>query len=418
MTSTDILSEIAQLVKKYEDVSSPVDLLHCISESARMEEANLLLGERLKRDVYSLFGKDDDGVMASNSGRALLEGARVTKLHTAKTCNVYHIDAEVQFRLPASSDSAIGKRKASPSAASAPEELVSVRYQYSEQTVASGSGTHSLQGFREKGVTVIESPYKSINLIVSASRGAAGLDAQNVVDFQLLTAGCSPSDQQVSLQDMMGAGGDDGNGSEGSADSEGSDGGEEEGSGGEGSDGEEGGEGMEEEDSEEGSEEGGDCEQGSEEGSAEGSEGASEGEQAEEGEDGVDTADYFSVQVSVEALAEVRDAVRGAVQTPLLTSALSLPCSSSSGWASAPWPSSRRTRSGSERRPRRPRPARRARRGRALRHCARRRREVVATKTRRGPTRTSGTRRWATCCNSYCPCRTWTRPGASRTSFW
>ena len=275
MTSIQIKTEIANLLRKYEEVSSPTDILRALGDAARLEEAQIHLCDRIRKDVYTLFGKDEEGNWQSESGKRLLQNALVKKFYTAHTCSTYYIDAEVQF---GSNFSGISTTLDEKYLENENSEPINIRYQYNEQTVGAGSGTSSTAGsFREKGVTVMEAPYKSINLIVSASRGAGGLDQTTIIDFQLLTAGCSPSEQQVSLRSVMQDGGD-GTDSDGQV-SDGDDCSS--------SDNEEGGEGMSEDDV------------GSEEEDQEDQEAGEE----EEGQE--DCADYYSTNVSIPALSQV-----------------------------------------------------------------------------------------------------------------
>ena len=275
MTSIQIKTEIANLLRKYEEVSSPTDILRALGDAARLEEAQIHLCDRIRKDVYTLFGKDEEGNWQSESGKRLLQNALVKKFYTAHTCSTYYIDAEVQF---GSNFSGISTTLDEKYLENENSEPINIRYQYNEQTVGAGSGTSSTVGsFREKGVTVMEAPYKSINLIVSASRGAGGLDQTTIIDFQLLTAGCSPSEQQVSLRSVMQDGGD-GTDSDGQV-SDGDDCSS--------SDNEEGGEGMSEDDV------------GSEEEDQEDQEAGEE----EEGQE--DCADYYSTNVSIPALSQV-----------------------------------------------------------------------------------------------------------------
>ena len=275
MTSIQIKTEIANLLRKYEEVSSPTDILRALGDAARLEEAQIHLCDRIRKDVYTLFGKDEEGNWQSESGKRLLQNALVKKFYTAHTCSTYYIDAEVQF---GSNFSGISTTLDEKYLENENSEPINIRYQYNEQTVGAGSGTSSTAGsFREKGVTVMEAPYKSINLIVSASRGAGGLDQTTIIDFQLLTAGCSPSEQQVSLRSVMQDGGD-GTDSDGQV-SDGDDCSS--------SDNEEGEEGMSEDDV------------GSEEEDQEDQEAGEE----EEGQE--DCADYYSTNVSIPALSQV-----------------------------------------------------------------------------------------------------------------
>ena len=275
MTSIQIKTEIANLLRKYEEVSSPTDILRALGDAARLEEAQIHLCDRIRKDVYTLFGKDEEGNWQSESGKRLLQNALVKKFYTAHTCSTYYIDAEVQF---GSNFSGISTTLDEKYLENENSEPINIRYQYNEQTVGAGSGTSSTAGsFREKGVTVMEAPYKSINLIVSASRGAGGLDQTTIIDFQLLTAGCSPSEQQVSLRSVMQDGGD-GTDSDGQV-SDGDDCSS--------SDNEEGEEGMSEDDV------------GSEE------EDQEDQEAGEEEEGREDCADYYSTNVSIPALSQV-----------------------------------------------------------------------------------------------------------------
>ena len=215
MTSLPIAKDIAELLKKYQDEHSDVEILRTLATVAKLQESNILLKDRLRKDLYSLFEKDENGTMTSQSGRELLENVTVKKHQVAQTCLVYQIDAEVQFDFSqaTSTDKTIKNKSSKRSAEAMLEspssnskegaDIVNLKYHYSEQTVGAGSGTNSSRETRDEGVTVIEAPYKSINLIIAMSRGLAGLEPENVLDFQLLTAGCSPSSQQVSLQDMM-----------------------------------------------------------------------------------------------------------------------------------------------------------------------------------------------------------------------
>lgn len=315
MSSIPVSQELELLVGKYADVSTPIDILRAFAHHAKLAEANILLHERLARDVYSIFGKSEEGgEMTSETGQKLLNSSKVTRFHHADSLLVFHTEAEVEFNMGV--DKASSKRKRCAQMSTAIDEPVIIKYQFSEQTLGAGSGTSPGSAKREKGVTVLEAPYKSINLIITMRRGCAGLDQTTVVDFQLLTSGCSPSAQRISLQELMGK-----EGGEGAEDSEGSEQGsderdseEEEGSEGE-CGAEEGEEGSEDEDhcfeGEEAHSEGeGVSDAGSEEGEGgcDGSENSEE-ENDEEGEseegDGIDAADYYNVNVCTDSLAKV-----------------------------------------------------------------------------------------------------------------
>jgi hypothetical protein len=300
MATSLMKSEIAQLLAKYENLHSHADILHVLAETAKLGETTLILKERLKKDVYELFEKNDDGVMESKTGQQLLAGVSVEKLSVARTCSVFQTDAEVRFWTKAeATDEKPNKNKrkvcASMEDVGSVKEIVNMKYTYSEQTVGASSGTNSAKNFREKGVSVMEAPYKSINLIVSISRGEAGLDAQNLVDFQLLTAGCTPSEHQVSVQDVVGDEDDGSQGSEG-LEEVGSD-----------------GEGVEGSDS---AEEGPDDDHSA--GSAENSRGINnsvvDGDNNSKEED---TADYYTATVSHDALRQVMPP--GALRTTVMT---------------------------------------------------------------------------------------------------
>jgi hypothetical protein len=312
--------EIARLVAKYENVHSHADILHILAETAKLEEANLVLKERLKKDVYGLFEKSDDGFIESKTGRELLAGVSVQKLSVARTCSVFQTDADVRF-WPTTDDTNDytnkNKRKVSASLGydGSAKEIVNLRYTYSEQTVGASSGTNSAKNFRENGVSVMEAPYKSINLIVSISRGEAGLDAQNLVDFQLLTAGCTPSDHQVSVQDVMGEEEDGSQGSEGL---------EEVGSDHEGMD----GPGSAKEDHQNG---GDDHSTGSAVESTGSQKSKADGDNESKEED---TADYYTATVSHDALRLVMS-VYARCNTIMTHRCAFLCCSSNNGWASA-----------------------------------------------------------------------------------
>lgn len=280
MTSIQIRTEISNLLRKYEEVSSPTDILRTLGDAARLEEAQIHLCDRIRKDVYTLFGKDEKGNWQSESGKRLLQNALVKKFYTAHTCSTYYIDAEIQF---GSNFSGISTTLDEKYLENENSEPINIRYQYNEQTVGAGSGTSSTAGsFREKGVTVMEAPYKSINLIVSASRGAGGLDQITIIDFQLLTAGCSPSEQQVSLRSVMQDGGDGTDSDDQTSDGEdcSSDGSEQ----------------MDD------TEERGECISEGDVGSEDGEEDQEAGEE-EEGQE--DCADYYSTNVSIPALSQV-----------------------------------------------------------------------------------------------------------------
>lgn len=307
MSPIPIVTELENLIRKYEDVCTPLDLLRMIGSASKLEEANILLHERMKKDVYSLFGKSEDGTMLSLTGSHLLQASRVTKFHSAHSCNQFYTDAVVELsetNTPTHGEVAStkpsGKRKRSEQFKLVLDEPVYLNYVFSEQTVGAESGSGNAK--REKGVSVMESPYKSINLTITVCRGVGGLDKAVLLDFQLLTAGCSPSDQQISLQNLV-------DGQQGQHCEGGEEGEENESHGGDsdehesGSD--EGGEGY-------GGEDGSDGEEGSEEGSQEGSDhgtSSAGGDGGDDGEDQEDTADYYNVNVSTEVLAQVSSLV-------------------------------------------------------------------------------------------------------------
>ena len=312
MSGLPIFQELQQLVSKYADMSTPVDFLRALSQAAKLEEANILLHERMARDVYTIFGKaEEGGEMVSETGKKLLSSSKVTHYHHASSTLVFHTEAEVQFNM--ADEQASNKRKRGKAESSAIDEPVFVKVHFSEQTLGAGSGTEPGSTIREKGVSVLEAPYKSINLIISMRRGHAGLDQATVVDFQLLTSGRSPSTQRISLQELKAQNPEmddeeekEGENSEAEEDGDES-GGESECSGGDGKE----GEGVEEEwefehpecDESEGEDEGEGEEEDGE--SSEGSEGSSNGEDDASQSDEYDTADYYNVNVDTEALTQV-----------------------------------------------------------------------------------------------------------------
>jgi hypothetical protein len=408
-----LAKDINALLKQYSDESSPIEVLRAIVESAKLQEATLCLHERIKRDNYSLFKRNDLGQLSSLFALKLMNSSRVKHMHIAQTCSVYHVDATIEFLAKPKSrnsssngdkdtketkpdvvgkkrkvkDSAVSTKKKAvvkeeddeeeeeteggvDTSSSALFEGVYLRFQYSETTVSGASqstGTENSTDYdgdtnsahssvrsanangdrlrrtplqhRARGESVMEAPYKNINLIVSASRGAAGLQRCTVVDFQLLTAGPSPSAQQVNLQDVVrqrqlqqqeeeegeedefGKEEEDEGGEEDEEEDEGGEEDEEEDEGGEedefGKEEEDEGREEEEEEDEGGEEEG---EGGEEDCSVsisesrqeayyrdEDAEDEDEGEETEE-ETEEDESDYYSANVSVDALRQVRRA--------------------------------------------------------------------------------------------------------------
>jgi len=313
MSGLPISQELQQLVSKYADMSTPVDFLRALSQAAKLEEANILLHERMARDVYTIFGKtEDSGEMVSETGKKLLSSSKVIHFHQASSTLVFHTEAEVQFNM--AEDQASSKRKRGKVATSAIDEPVFLKVHFSEQTLGAGSGTEPGSATREKGVSVLEAPYKSINLIISMRRGHAGLDQATVVDFQLLTSGRSPSTQRISLQELKAQNPemDDEEGENCEEDSNGSCG-DSERSDGEGVNGagdEKDGDGVEEEwefehpECEDSEGEEGEEEEEEEDEDSEGSEGSSNGkdDDGSSQSDEYDTADYYNVNVDTEAL--------------------------------------------------------------------------------------------------------------------
>jgi hypothetical protein len=367
-----LAKDINALLKQYSDESSPIEVLRAIVESAKLQEATLCLHERIKRDNYSLFKRNDIGQLSSLFALKLMNSSRVKHIHIAQTCSVYHVDATIEFLAKPKSrnsssngdkdtketkpdvvgkkrkvkDSAVSTKKKAvvkeeddeeeeeteggvDTSSSALFEGVYLRFQYSETTVSGASqstGTENSTDYdgdtnsahssvrsanangdclrraplqhRARGESVMEAPYKNINLIVSASRGAGGLQGCTVVDFQLLTAGPSPSAQQVNLQDVVRQRQlQQQEEEEGEEDEAGK---EEEDEGGEEED-----EGGEEEEDEGGEE---DCSVSISESRQEAyyrdeDEDGDEGEETEE-----DESDYYSANVSVDALRQVRRA--------------------------------------------------------------------------------------------------------------
>jgi hypothetical protein len=378
---TVLTKDINALLKQYSDQSSPIEVLRAIVESAKLQEATLCLHERIKRDNYSLFKRNDLGQLSSLFALKLMNSSRVKHIHIAQTCSVYHVDATIEFLAKPKSrnsssngvketketkpnvvgkkrkvkDSAVSTKKKAvvkgeeeddeeeeeteggvDTSSSALFEGVYLRFQYSETTVSGASqstGTEHSAGdeaddgdsdgdtnstcsrvcsvdgahlseskkhkqkplqHRARGESVMEAPYKNINLIVSASRGAGGLQGCMVVDFQLLSAGPSPSAQQVSLQDAVRQQQQ----QQQQEEEEGDDGEDEDSEGAEGEEEEE--EGEEEEEEEE-------CSVSVSESRQEAYDQNSDGEEGDEVEETeVDESDYYSANVSVDALRQVR----------------------------------------------------------------------------------------------------------------
>ena len=239
MSIVPLADAIRALVKQYSEVSAPVEVLRALSALTQLEEANIVLHDRMKKDIYELFGKDESNQMVSATGKNLMVSSRVKSLHSARTCAQYFTDAVVEFSAgnitrrdfgdseeeeerdvtATGTKAKKGKRKiAEVSSNVTLAEPVYLRYQFNEQLVAASTGTdrqeddngesegsisNGKRTNRGKGVSVMEAPCKSINLTITASRGAAGLQPQTLLDFQMLTAGHSPSEQQLNLQTLM-----------------------------------------------------------------------------------------------------------------------------------------------------------------------------------------------------------------------
>lgn len=205
--SLRLSDDIRALVAKYGDTHEPCDILKKVSTLCELELSNITLHKRLDDDVFELFDKEDEEAMKVKHRLSGL--VRVVSYHTASTCSQFVIESEIEFaewnlsisdvgslsaELPLNEAKNGKKRSKSSSAVGAvtmPVDSVRLYYQYNEQSVGSAD--------RPPGVSVLESPCKTINLTVSMARGAAGLDKCVVVDFEMLTAKHSPSENQIPL---------------------------------------------------------------------------------------------------------------------------------------------------------------------------------------------------------------------------
>lgn len=194
-------ADLAEIVLKHENDFSPMETLQRLQHVLNLEISNLQLHKRYQDDVFDLFERDVTTNKLTGEGQRLALLSRVVSSHSAKSCKEFTNSVTIQFAeenkhttsfgdlcVPEQSRQERGtKRK--PVGATLMHDVVSVVYEFSEQTV----GSHS----RPSGKSVLESPCKTINLTISMSRGAAALDKQEVLDFQMLTASFSPSMNRV-----------------------------------------------------------------------------------------------------------------------------------------------------------------------------------------------------------------------------
>lgn len=202
--------DIRALVAKYGDTHDPSDILKKVSTLCEIELSNIALHKRLDDDVFELFDKENEDEMKMK--HRLTSLARVISHHTASSCSQFVIESVIEFSEDNLTIQDVGSLRALPAVEKSNKrksrahimqvDCVRLYYEYNEQSVGSAE--------RAPGQSVLESPCKTINLTISMSRGAAGLDKCVVIDFEMLTAKFSPSENQVLLNsnDIEGTGDD------------------------------------------------------------------------------------------------------------------------------------------------------------------------------------------------------------------
>jgi hypothetical protein len=201
-----VLDDIRTLVLKHESNMEPLEILRKIQTIAELEASNLILHKRLQDDVFDIFEKDDESHRLIGDGDRLCSLSRVIMHQSNRSCSQFSCEVTIELSesnitkqdvgVPSKPIESIKKayqsRKKRKTYKEMSEDSVSLMYSFSEISVSDQK--------RENGVSVIESPCRTINLTISMSRGRSGVDKCTLVDFQLLTASFSPSDEQILLR--------------------------------------------------------------------------------------------------------------------------------------------------------------------------------------------------------------------------
>lgn len=175
---------------------------------------------RMDQNIYEIFEKDDFELIGL--GRLLKDISRVVYVHRAKTCLQYYNEAVIEFStsnhyndtntseavvLDTNNMNHIRKRKlkdlkgnhlVQKSKDNLPT-LFKLKYIFNEHTIDNTISTSN----RPCGVSVMQNPTKSINLTIYSYHGIASLDEVVVIDFQMLTASFSPSNERILIDQMI-----------------------------------------------------------------------------------------------------------------------------------------------------------------------------------------------------------------------
>ena len=243
----ELTNDLKALVTKHLDsIPTPLEVLKHISSIAEVEAANILLHKRLRQDIFQLFCSEDDagafadkqnipgGTRSLNAeGERLLRLARVKTYHHARTCSQFYTEVVIEFSLNNFNSydfGALEEENGCYTSITKEEELqprlrhnipILVKVVYDEQIKSgcrpsstpeagqvraaedaeSEEGSVGQQGHRPARRSALEDPCKSVSLSISATYGPARCDQVQIVDFQLLTAGHSPSTEKVLVTD-------------------------------------------------------------------------------------------------------------------------------------------------------------------------------------------------------------------------
>lgn len=168
--------------KKYQKRFLLSEFLHEVSIAAELARETSIVHQRVLSDIYGIFGKDPTNGNLSIQGTELMNGCRVSSVAKTQTTAAYCVKVCIEL----SSDRIEKKRKrVSPSSSGV--EKIQLWFEFEELSTRPKTKNGTTNEMR--------CPCKTVSMCVWSSHGV-GLNKRLLFDFNLLTAGESPSDSR------------------------------------------------------------------------------------------------------------------------------------------------------------------------------------------------------------------------------
>jgi hypothetical protein len=187
----DISLDLVDLFeRKYQKRFLLSEFLHEVSIVAELARETTIVQQRVLSDIYGIFGKDPRTGNLSIQGTEMLNGCRVSSISKTQTTAAYCVKVCIELAEDLSEelsmDTAEKKRKRS-SLSSASVGKIQLWFEFEElcSRLKTKNGT----------ADDMRCPCKRVSMCVWSSHGV-GLDKRLLLDFNLLTAGESPSDSR------------------------------------------------------------------------------------------------------------------------------------------------------------------------------------------------------------------------------